>query len=359
MGTPLHTYTGSIHSGSGVSAPLMHNFSGSTLRGGNLGGLSANHGVNPQNWQRNGNWEHGNQFAGRSFDHGFDHRGFFGGFYPFYGFGGLGFYDPFLWGWGSYYGGYGYGYPDYGYGYGPSYAYYNYGPNYGYSDNGSYSAAGPVDMTGYAAPSDMSDYAAPVTENPPAADAATSSADWGHQFIDSARQAFLQRQYADALRLASHASVEMPKDAKIHELTALALFALKDYRGANMEAHAALSIAPAADWPTLYGYYKDLPTYEHQLNDLAAYIRAHPDAADARFVLAYHDLMLGDKAAAKIQFEKVLGKVPQDELAVTLLKSVGGTPPSNTAQGLPGKVRAGTVSQPAAAEKVILAPPSP
>ena len=190
------------------------------------------------------------------------------------------------------------------------------------------------------------------------ADQTTPSADWGHQFIDSARQAFLKHEYADALRLASHASLENPKDAKIHELMALALMALKDYRGANMEAHAALSLAPAADWPTLYGYYEDLPTYKQQLNDLVAYVRAHPDAADARFVLADHGLMLGDKDAAKTQFEKVLTKVPQDQVAVNLIKEVGGTPPAGTAATGPGPLPASNVSQPSSPERTVPAAPT-
>ena len=61
--------------------------------------------------------------------------------------------------------------------------------------------------------------------------------------------------YSDALRLASHATVENPKDAKAHELMSLALFALKDYKGANLEAHEAISLGPPSDWNTLYGYY--------------------------------------------------------------------------------------------------------
>jgi thioredoxin-like negative regulator of GroEL len=172
----------------------------------------------------------------------------------------------------------------------------------------------------------------------PVAEEAAAGGDWGSEFLDSARQAFLKHEYADALRLASHASVETPKDAKVHELMSLALFALKDYRGANLEAHAALSLAPAADWPTLYGYYQDLPTYEQQLNALVADVHAHPDAADARFVLAYHDLMMGHKDAAKAQFETVLAKVPQDEVAVKLLKEAGGAPPATFEKAKPGPI---------------------
>ncbi len=274
----------------------------------------------------------------------------FGFGYPFFG-------DWWPYGLGLGYG-YGYGYPGYGYDYGPSYSYYSGIPDYGGYDNGGsidYGTGVPADMTGYAT-AGAGGY---VDENPPAAGGTTDEGDWGSDFLTSARQAFLERHYDDALRLASHASIEKPKDPKVHELMALAMFALKDYRGANMEAHAALSLAAAADWPTLYRYYGDLPTYQQQLKDLVIYVRAHPDAADARFVLAYHDLMLGDKDAAKIQFEKVLGKVPQDTLAATLLKSVGGTPPATTAKVAPaGKVPASPASQSKTPEQPIPAAPS-
>jgi tetratricopeptide (TPR) repeat protein len=194
-------------------------------------------------------------------------------------------------------------------------------------------------VTAYAPLADQPTAAAPTSET-------AAEGDWGNQFLISARDAFRRGSYSDAARLASHAAVELQQSAKPHEVLALALFALKDYRGANMEAHAALALAPAADWPTLYGYYQDLPAYEKQLNELVAFIKAHPDAADARFVLAYHDLMLGDKNAAKTQFEKVLAKVPQDQLAVKLLKDVGGTPPPNTTKVDVGPLPAGSVSQP-------------
>ena len=150
------------------------------------------------------------------------------------------------------------------------------------------------------------------------------------QYLGGARDAFQQGAYADALRLASHAAIEMPQNAKPHEMMSLAAFALKDYRSANLEAHAALSLGPAADWRTLYTYYGDLPTYTKQLDALVDYVREHKDAADARFVLAYHDLMMGHTDAAKSQFEKVLAKVPQDQLAAGLLKKLGGTPPAAT-----------------------------
>jgi hypothetical protein len=216
-------------------------------------------------------------------------------------------------------------------------------------------------MSPPAAPAQTNSNAASATAVPaaPAApDEAAVGGDWGNEFIVSARQAFLKGEYSAALRLASHASVEMPNDAKVHELMALSLFALKNYRGANMEAHAALAIAPAADWATLYHYYDDLPTYQQQLNALVAYIHAHPDAADVRFVLAYHDLMLGDKNAAKIQFETVLAKVPQDQVAAKLLKELGGTPPDRAPKAGSEPPSGSKASQPSTPESTVPAAPS-
>ena len=85
------------------------------------------------------------------------------------------------------------------------------------------------------------------------------------------------------------------------------------------------------DWPTLYSYYGNAETYTKQLDQLADFIRKNPEAADARFVLAFHDLMMGHTDAAKTQFETVVEKVPQDKLAVQELKKLGGSVEGKTA----------------------------
>ena len=60
-----------------------------------------------------------------------------------------------------------------------------------------------------------------------------------------------------------------------------------------------------------YAYYGDLPTYTRQLDALAQYIGEHPSAADARFVLAYHDLMMGHSGPAAAELEKVWAPCPR------------------------------------------------
>ena len=76
------------------------------------------------------------------------------------------------------------------------------------------------------------------------------------EFYSQARAAFLQGDYRNALRLASHAGVEEPQNPKVHELISLALFALGDYGPAASEAHAAMALGTIADWKDLLGYYK-------------------------------------------------------------------------------------------------------
>jgi hypothetical protein len=302
--------SGSFHSGSSAFRGPNHVNFNSAVNPGHFTAGTHNHPVDPQGWHHDSNWWH----SGGNWDHhGFDdfhHRVFFS---PFIG---VGFGDPFGWSFGPYYGGYGYGryYP---------YCEYYYGSNYDSAPAAYVTTPIVTDETA------NYDQVLPPSETPVVA-AGGEETDWGNQYLNSARDAFQQGSYSDALRLANHAAVEMPKSAKTHELISLAFFALKDYRGANLEAHAALSLGQASDWPALYAYYGDLPAYTKQIDALVDYLHEHKDAADARFVLAYHNLMMGHSDAAKSQFEKVLAKVPQDKLAGELLKKLGGTPPAVT-----------------------------
>lgn len=313
----FHTFNGINHSGTLNSVNSFHggsintsafrgtNHFNSFNSGVNPGHFTAgmhNHPVNPQSWTHNSNWWHSNP----NWNHinNFHHVVF----YPF-------FFGSAIW------------YP-YWWSIGTSYGWNSYYPYCEYYGSNSYEPA--AYQTAYSVPNVAQP--ANVEQSPPIDNQAATNeeSDWGTQYLGGAHDAFRQGSYSDALRLASHAAIEMPKSPKPHELMSLAAFALKDYRGANMEAHAALAFGPSADWATLYGYYGDLPTYEKQLDALVEYVRAHKDAADARFVLAYHNLMMGHADVAKDQFEKVLAKVPQDKLAAEEYKKLGGTPPAAT-----------------------------
>jgi hypothetical protein len=260
-----------------------------------------------------------NRFAGRDFDHHGGHDGDRHHHHRWYGG-----YPGWWWGPGlglGYWGGYGYGYPGY--------------YDYGYSQPYSYGVAsvpyegGGVDTTSLTADTG----------------GGSSSSDYFNQALN----AFRSGNYQEALRLAGHAAIDMRNDARPHELASLALFALGNYQGAAMEAHAALSLGQPADWNTLYSYYNDLPTYQRQLDALSKYATEHPDATEAKFLLGYHNLMMGHKDLAQQQLADVVKAAPNDQLAAKLLESIGGKVPARPEgqpQGQGGSPPGGPQNQP-------------
>jgi hypothetical protein len=299
---------GSMRSGPSFQGPAQ-TFSGNpgVINGAPAHSFQGNSGWNQAgNWQGNRNWS-GQNWNGQNWDgHGWNGYGWHGNnwWWP-------------LVGWGPWYGGYG--------GYGWGYPYY-YGYDYGYPAYGYYGYdSGP---SGYYA-----DYSSVPADNAAVQQTTAYGSDQGgEQFLAQARDAFRRGDYRETMRAAGHAGVDMPQNSKVHELSALALFAMKDYGGANMEAHAALAMGPPADWPTIFGYYGDANTFKTQLDALASFIQEHPKAADARFVLAYLDLAMGHKDAARDQFERVAELVPRDRIAVDRIRELGGKVPENASQ---------------------------
>ena len=246
---PSHAWSGGQFAHNGNFAPRYGNFAG--RYGQNWGG-------------RYGNW------AGHhDWDRYFTRGGWGGGGWG-WGWGGWPWYGG--WGWGSYWGypyDYGYSYPytsDYYYSYAPSIysgGYYSYAP----SDDGadySYSYARPVYGDSSATMSPLAAAPQQVPDESAAAPTDQQGAAEGFSSIPR-RAAFLHGDYRNALRLATHAGVDEPRNPKVHELISLAFFALRNYGPAASEAHAAMALGPIADWKELFSYYNDAEKYTAQL----------------------------------------------------------------------------------------------
>ena len=240
-----------------------------------------NHNGN-NNWnQANGNWNHGN------WNH--NHE-----FCPVV--------VPFAVGWGL---GWGFGdYADFGY----PYAYPYWQTYYTVDAPGIVDAPVQANFLADVAPQPQ---LAPDANNPPS------------QFLTNAKLAFKTGEYKQALRLANHAAVDEPRDARAHEAMSLSLFAINDYRGAAMEAHAAAALGPVGDWAALSAYYSDTAAYTTQLRAMEKFVTENDAAAEGHFLAGYHYLMTGYHDAARQQFEKALELMPKDEVAQQLLKKLG------------------------------------
>ncbi|MBL8850090.1 MAG: tetratricopeptide repeat protein [Planctomycetaceae bacterium] len=296
------------------------------------------------NWNGNGhnhgNWGNGWNGHGHNHHNHWNHGFWGGGFYPWwgpgYGWGG-GYGYPFLGlgiglgGWGYPYGGYGYG----GYG---GYGYDNWGyGSYGNYYNPYYSeplVLGPT-VIDYAQP--LAQAAPPqtvTTEEAPAPDDNDPQTIAAMAEFDQARAAFKNGDYDGALAGVHRSLEKLPSDAVLHEFRGLVLFAQGNYPESAATVHAVLAGGPGWDWATMRDLYPNVETYTTQLRALEAYAVAHPESADARFLLGYQYMTEGYNDAAARQFQKAATLQPEDTLASQIVKSL--TPPeAGTAQDVP------------------------
>lgn len=172
-------------------------------------------------------------------------------------------------------------------------------------------------------------YAEPATTTAPTTTAAPEAGqtDPGMAAFEEARTAFIGGDYDKALRGVNAALSYRPDDAALHEFRALIMFATGKYRDAAAALNAVLAVGPGWDWTTLSGLYSSVDVYTQQLRALEDYVKKNPQAADARFVLAYHYLTAGHSAEAAQQLQKVVAANPKDQVASQLLQMLTGPEP--------------------------------
>ena len=275
------------------------------------------------NW--NGNWNHGGSGYWNGWAHGYA-NGFYRGGWGGYWHGG----------WGGYWGRPWYAYPiAWGLG---AWAVGSVIYNSGYA---SYSNP----YYGGGASSDYYDYSQPITViNQQADGSATSAAtadgssgatdpapqppevQTGVSHTDLARKAFKANDYSMAGKEVDLAIQSLPRDAALHEFRALIFFATRDYKQAAATLYAVLSAGPGWDWTTLSGFYDSTETYTRQLRSLEEFVKANPNSAEARFVLAYQYLTCTHTEAAKAQYQEVLKLQPSDGLSKQMLQLLGDNP---------------------------------
>jgi Tetratricopeptide repeat len=180
-------------------------------------------------------------------------------------------------------------------------------------------------------------YSQPInTQAPPPDEVAAEAA---VAMFSNARDAFKAGDYPSALHKTDDALAKMPNDPTLHEFRALTLFALRQYEAAAAGLYAVLTTGPGWDWTTMVGLYPSVETYTPQLRALEDYVESNPNAAAARFVLAYQYLTQGFPTNAATQLRQVVKLQPNDTLSATLLARLDGgtaTPGSSLTASTPG-----------------------
>jgi hypothetical protein len=179
-----------------------------------------------------------------------------------------------------------------------------------------YDYAQPVAVTTYAAPVDAG--AVPAQSAAAPTDTVTDA----ERAFDEALARFKAGDYTAALAGLDKAVRLSPKDPIVHEVRALALFALARYPEAAAALNAILATAPGMDWTTMSSLYGSVDAYTGQLRKLEDFCRAHPDDAAAWLVLAYHYLVGGHQDMAADALRIVVAKQPGDAVAKQLLAAL-------------------------------------
>lgn len=228
--------------------------------------------------------------------------GFYGGYWPWYG------YSPY----------YNYGYGPYGYGY-SGYGGYGY-DGYGYAYN-------PTFVTVYnPIPDGEPPLIDPALEQlPPEAVAPDQVNPQDANVLDFATQGeadFKAGRYDEAIKNWQHALVDEPRNGALVLLMAQALFATGKFNEAAGAVQGGLSVLPQDKWGVVVENYAELygdpGEYTGQLRALEAARKKDPEQPALRFLLGYHYGYLGYPREAIRELDKGLELAPKDEVAKKL-----------------------------------------
>lgn len=144
--------------------------------------------------------------------------------------------------------------------------------------------------------------------------------------FDNGLASFKAGEYQAALDSFNAALRKNGGDPVVHEVRALALFALGDYANAAPALNSLLASAPGMDWTTVSSLYNSTDDYTGQLRKLESYCKANPKNPASAFVLAYHYLVIGSKDSAIRALRVVVENQPKDVTAKRMLDALDPKP---------------------------------
>ncbi len=146
--------------------------------------------------------------------------------------------------------------------------------------------------------------------------------------FDRGLENFKLGNYKQAVQRFDSALKDLPGDPVVHEVRALALFAVGDYKPAGASLNSLLASAPGMDWTTMASLYGNIDDYTTQLRALEQHCKSNPKDAPAFFVLAYHYLVTGSQESAIKALRVVVREQPKDATAKRMLDSLAPSVPA-------------------------------
>ncbi|MBX3418439.1 MAG: tetratricopeptide repeat protein [Pirellulaceae bacterium] len=189
----------------------------------------------------------------------------------------------------------------------------------------------------YSQPIVVNNYIQPDEQGQPQEVKTTSVQQQAFETFDRGLELFKAGDYVQALPRFSSALKDLPGDAVVHEVRALAQFAVGDFQAAAAGLNSLLASAPGMDWTTLSGLYGNIDDYTAQLRKLEDFVAKNPNDASANFVLAYHYLALGAQDEAVVALQAVVANQPKDVTAKRMLEALAPSPTAEADEQLAGQ----------------------
>lgn len=171
--------------------------------------------------------------------------------------------------------------------------------------------------------------------------------------LNEAVEAFRQNDYDQSLDITNKGIAQYSDDAVLHEFRSLVLFAKQDFQQSAATVHSVLAVGPGWDWTTMSGMYSNAELYTAQLRALESFTKSNPQDAASQFLLAYHYMTCGHPDAAARQLQTVVALMPNDRVAVDLLRMLAPPKAESAADPLT------TASSPRPADQPAEAAPKP
>lgn len=139
---------------------------------------------------------------------------------------------------------------------------------------------------------------------------------------NAAVAAFKNGDHETALEQVNQGLVQCPGNMTLVQLRGLILFAREEYHEASVAVHKVMGAGSGWSWATVHGMYSDAATYTKHLRALEAHTKKHPDDGPARFLQAYHYMVIDAPKAAARELEMVIRLEINDPIAADLLKKM-------------------------------------